>query len=250
MIRKSGPAYSYFELLDACGEAGCPLCALGNTAAHRNLQTLIFEGVNDYGLRATLRESLGYCHEHAWLLPESGESAPLGIAIVHRDLLNNVSRRLEESKFNKAQRRRLRSFVAEAINQDAITITDARSSRYIPTEALCPACKDRDKIEKLALKSLIEALQNKDAKMLAALESSDGLCLPHLRQALEATRNEETFTSLVNITNEQLSALIQDLDEFIRKNDHRFRDEMITERERDSWRRALERMVGPQMKAD
>lgn len=245
MIRKSGPSYSYFELLDACQKQACPLCTLGNASARRNLKTLIFEGVNDYGLRAKLRESMGYCHEHTWLLPESGESAPLGIAILHRDLLNTVRKQLDDSEFDKTQGKRLRSFVADVISQDETPSSDARSARYIQTKAPCPACRDRDKIEKLALKSLIDALNKEDADMLAALESSDGLCLPHLRRALEAARNEQVFATLVNITNAQLSGLIQELDEFIRKNDYRFRDEKITERERGSWRRALDRLVGP-----
>ncbi len=64
-------------------------------------------------------------------------------------------------------------------------------------------------------------------------------------RALESVHNREAFDLLVTITQEQLSSLIQDLDEFIRKNDHRFRDEKISEAERSSWRRALLRVVGP-----
>ena len=81
--------------------------------------------------------------------------------------------------------------------------------------------------------------------MLAALKSSDGLCVAHLRQTLELTRNAQAFETLVALSQEQLSELIQELDEFIRKSDHRFRDEKITEQERESWRRALQRVVGP-----
>ena len=103
MIGKSTPSFSYFEILDACQEPACPVCSLGHAAARRNVNTLIYEGVNDYGLRAKLRESLGYCHEHAWLLPEAGESAALGIAIVHRDLLNTIRERLENIKYDKAK---------------------------------------------------------------------------------------------------------------------------------------------------
>ena len=246
MIRKGSSAYSYFELLDVCRQPGCPICSLGHAAARRNINTLIYEGVNDYGLRAKLRESMGYCHEHAWLLPEAGESAALGIAIVHRDLLNNMRKRLEQIKFDKGQKRKLRTFVAEAISPDEGSVKDPRSARYLPTTALCPACQDQEKIEKLAFKSLLDALEKEDAPMLAALESSAGLCLPHLRTALESVRNAQSFDLLVTIANDQLSVLIQDLDEFIRKSDHRFREEKITEQERESWRRALQRVVGLQ----
>ncbi len=245
MIRKTAPSFSYFEILDACQEPNCPVCSLGHAAARRNVNTLIYEGVNDYGLRAKLRESQGYCHEHAWLLPEAGESAALGIAIVHRDLLNSIRQQLESAKFDKARKRNLRSAVADAINPDERTARAANSAKYLPANAPCPACKNRDKIEQLALKSIVDALKKQDVQMLAALKSSDGLCLPHLRQAMESARNEQAFDALVSISQEQISGLIQELDEFIRKNDHRFRDEKITQRERESWRRALQRVVGP-----
>ena len=245
MIRKDPSSFSYFEILDACREPNCPVCSLGHAAARRNLKTLIYEGVNDYGLRAKLRESLGYCHEHAWLLPEAGESAALGIAIVHRDLLNSVRERLENIKYDKVQKRKFRSVVAEAISPNEGTAREFNSARYISATAPCPACKNRDKMEELALKSIIDALEKRDEQMLAALNSSDGLCLPHLRQALESVRSAQAFDTLVTLSRDQLSALIQELDEFIRKNDHRFRNEKILERERESWQRALQRVVGP-----
>ena len=80
--------------------------------------------------------------------------------------------------------------------------------------------------------------------MRSALESSDGLCIPHLRQALNFARSQQAFDELIDITKVQLSALIDDLDEFIHKNDHRFRDEKISSEEKDSWQKALHRTSG------
>lgn len=244
MRKKGAPPYSYFELLDACQKPGCPICTLGHAAARRNIQTLVYEGVNDYGVRAKLRESLGYCYEHAWLLPEGGESAALGIAIIHRDLLNTVRQSLEKIKYDKSTRRKFRSIVADTISPNDRLGEDPRTARYLPTTASCPACMDRLKVENLAFKSLIDALEKEDKPMITALEHSAGLCLPHLRQSLEEVRGLPSFSTLVNISKAQIEVLIGELDEFIRKNDHRFRDEKITAQERDSWRRALERMVG------
>ncbi|MDX1412779.1 MAG: DUF6062 family protein [Candidatus Promineifilaceae bacterium] len=245
MIRKGSPSYSYFEILDACKQPDCPVCSLGHAAARRNINTLIYEGVNDYGLRAKLRESLGYCHEHAWLLPEAGESAALGIAIVHRDLLNTIREQLNNTDFDKSQSRKIRSLVADAISPENNKARSTKSARFLPAKEPCPACKNRDKMEELALKSIDDALKKSDQEMEAALRESDGLCLPHLRQALESTGSQQAFETLVILSKEQISALIGELDEFIRKSDHRFREEKITERERESWRRALKRVVGP-----
>jgi Family of unknown function (DUF6062) len=235
--------FSYFELLDACKESGCPLCRLGRRSARRHLAGVIYDGVNDVPLRAALRDSYGYCHDHAWMLPTSGESAPLGIAIIHRDILNTLDQRLAAEKYNKQRGSSLRSFVTGALRASFAAPYPERA-RAVPASLPCPACRQREEAEQLTLASLLEALDGEDLTMRNALESSDGLCLPHLRQALDASRTQQTFAALVSLTQRQLAELIQDLDEFIRKSDHRFRDEKISVREAGSWQRALGRVSG------
>jgi hypothetical protein len=232
-------------MLDACKEPNCPVCRLGQASANRHLTSLIYDSVNDVSLRATLRESLGYCQEHTWLLPDAGDSAPLGIAVIYRDLLNTIHKRLGDSDYGKVRRSSLKSVVTEAMGLGDGTSRTTATVKYLPVRSQCPACERRDEAEKLALKSLSDALEKQDADMKSALKSSDGLCLPHLRRALEIAHNRDAFDLLVTITQGQLITLIQDLDEFIRKNDHRFRHEKISESERVSWRQALQRMVGP-----
>lgn len=243
-MKRGSQSYSYYEVIDACQEPDCPICRLGQASANRHLTSLIYDSVNDVSLRATLRESLGYCKDHAWLLPNAGDSAPLGIAVIHRDLLNTIHKRLGESRFGKSRRNSLKSVVSGAMGFDGGASQTETTAKYLTVKAQCPACERRDEAEKLALKSVTNALEKQDADMQSALQNSDGLCLSHLRWALETARNREAFDLLVTITQEQLSSLIQDLDEFIRKSDHRFRDEKISETERGSWRRALQRVVG------
>lgn len=243
-MTRGGRAFSYYDILDACQEPGCPICRLGQRAAKRHLDGVIFDSVNDVQLRETLRQSLGYCHAHAWQLPDAGESAPLGIAIIHRDILNSVRQRLADADFapDRSARARLRSLV-EAINLDALP-TGTAPDRYLRPTAVCPACERRAEVERLAFVALAEALEEPDEAMLDALRRSDGLCVPHLRRALSTLRTEAAFRSLVDLTRAQLSALIDSLDEYIRKRDHRFREEAISAAEGDSWRRALGRAAG------
>jgi hypothetical protein len=241
-LTKGPTTFNYFEIIDACKEPGCPICRLGQRSAQRQLTSLIYSGVNDVPLRATLRDSYGYCHEHAWMLPESGESAPLGIAIVHRDILNTLRARLSEESYSKEKRSSLRAAVADALNPDPTAVQER--SKHIPQKTLCPACERRLETEHLAFASLLEALDKEDQPMRAALESSDGLCIVHLRQALNLARSPQAFETLVEITAEQLSTLIDDLDAFIRKNDHRFREERISSKEKASWQHALQLTSG------
>jgi len=72
----------YFELRDALQAAGCSLCRLGRRAATRYIDTLNYEGVNDPGLRRTLRNAHGLCHRHAWQWTQM-RGSPLGVAIVY-----------------------------------------------------------------------------------------------------------------------------------------------------------------------
>lgn len=248
MTKRGSQSYSYYETIDACGEPGCPLCQLGQASANRHLTSLIYDSVNDIDLRDTLRASLGYCREHTWLLPHAGDSAPLGIAVVHRDLVNTIYKRLGTIDFAKSRGDRLRAAVTAAAGLGGNLRREGENAQHLPQKAQCPACERRDEAESLALKSISEALASRDEGMVAALKGSDGLCLVHLRLALESAPNRESFELLVSLTRAQLDALLHDLDEFIRKSDHRFRDERISDQERSSWRRALQRIVGPETK--
>ncbi len=247
-MRRGSQSFSYYEVIDACAETGCPLCRLGQASANRHLTSLIYDSVNDVDLRATLRDSLGYCKEHAWLLPRAGDSAPLGIAVIHRDLLNTIHKLLGESAYDKSRRSSLRSVMTGVMGLDDGPEREPTVAKYLSEKAQCPACERRNEAEKLALKSISEALAKADTDMTAALQQSDGFCLLHLRMALEAARNPEAFEALVTITQQQLATLIGNLDEFIRKNDHRFRHETISDDERASWRVALQRVAGMETK--
>jgi len=80
-------------------------------------------------------------------------------------------------------------------------------------------------------------------EMADALQESDGLCLPHLRLALELVRNVSACERLLAIHREKLQSLRAELTEFIRKNDYQFRAEGIGS-EGDAWLRAVGLIVG------
>ncbi|MCZ7667333.1 MAG: DUF6062 family protein [Chloroflexi bacterium] len=77
--------------MEASDQPGCPVCRWSNISVERQLKGLIFDSVNDVDTRLGIRESLGFCPEHAWQLPESEDNAPLGIAFIYRDVLNTVN---------------------------------------------------------------------------------------------------------------------------------------------------------------
>lgn len=236
----------YDQVLDACALEGCPICRLRADSARRHIDAVIYDGVNDIPLRSQLRLSQGYCREHSWQLPDAGGSAPLGIAIIHRDVLHNFAQSLQKTKFNQAIGNRLRAALAGSSEK-----VQFRSDSRLEPQGPCPACANAEVIERLSMEATMEVLGEDDLRMVESLRASDGLCLPHLRQALSMARNKTAYDHMVSITLEQLADLVGNLDEFVRKHDHRYRKEAMTARERLSWQSALQRLVGPpHMKVD
>ena len=52
----------------ACEQEGCPLCRLARAQERRWLWMLLWENVNDPGVRDRIAVSWGFCRRHAWEL--------------------------------------------------------------------------------------------------------------------------------------------------------------------------------------
>lgn len=221
------------------------MCYLAQRAERRHLEQVIYDSVNDPPTRARLRESLGYCHEHAWQLTQAGASTPLGVAFIYRDLLNTVTKALEQGGYERPSRRLSFSQVVETVDRNKpSTYTQTAVQRLTPQKP-CPACAHRDNMTTLYAIALMDALGENDARLRDLLAASDGLCLPHLRRSLELARSETAVTTLFAIHIPKLKSLQAELTELIRKNDYRYTDEKVGE-EGDSWLRALRTLVGNQ----
>lgn len=213
----------FFELLDALRAGGCPLCRLGRRAAARYLDTLNYEGVNDPGLRQALQKAQGLCHRHAWQWTRM-RGSPLGVAIVYRHLLKDLATALENE------------------TQAGIKL---RRGRRPPIAALeptgtCPACAvETEAVERYG-RTLLARLNHPD--LFPAYDAAGGLCLTHLRAVLTLADEDQART----LQTRQVAVyrrLLAQLDEFIRKHDHRFRHEPFGV-EKDAWTRAVAVVAG------
>lgn len=100
ILRSAGPSskfITYFQLLDAFKEPGCPVCTRLEEGALRTLDGLMYEQVNDPGTRDRLVESHGFCNWHAWMLPSVHNSAS-GVAIIYRHLLQETLELLRSAR--------------------------------------------------------------------------------------------------------------------------------------------------------
>jgi hypothetical protein len=230
---------SYYDLRDALAEAGCPVCRLKARDGERYLDSLLYESVNDLGVRHNVRQARGFCHQHAWQLVRP--SASLGVAILHHDVIKTVLKALNGARFQSPPLLSLQRAHESLDAQVPAAATAGLVGRLEPQQP-CPACRLEEEMETIYLSILLEHLTGEEG-LLDAFEVSAGLCLPHFRQALALMRDKAVFEALVKAQQAIWQRLESDLGEFIRKSDHRFHDEPWGD-ERDAWLRAIAAVSG------
>jgi hypothetical protein len=215
----------YYELLDAMQAGGCPLCRLARKASDSYLNALIYEGVVDVKIREALRDARGPCYRHAWRIARRRGSV-LGTSIIYRDVVNTLTKTLESQPDAPARR------FSRGLPDLARQLSATRD---------CPACGLEDDSNHRYAKTLLKHLSAEEIG--AAYVAAGGLCLPHFQVVLSHAGQGQTKTLAVW----QATAwrqLRDELDELIRKHDYRFRTEIVTEEEADSWERAVAMIVG------
>jgi hypothetical protein len=194
---------------------------LEQQSVERYLDHQLYENVNSAEWREEIRASLGFCYEHAWLGVDQRLGDALGYSIIYRDLINSILDQLNEG--------------GPARNKRASAV-DAFAPRK-----RCPVCQKRDRTTQMYLSVLEKEM--KSLEMMEALQTSEGLCLPHLRQTLEQIKDSSTSAKLLDIHRKKLASLRTELEEFIRKNDYQAIKEGFGS-EGDAWLRAMGIIVG------
>lgn len=227
-----------YKLLDACRQPGCPVCRVEEESVERYLDNQFYENVNSPRWRERLRASVGFCHEHAWLAVDKRLGDALGFTIIYHDVVNNILEQLDENSSapNPGTRKPfLRKLSAEARARIETIL------RVISPRKRCPVCEHQDEAIRTILSSLLEELTKPE--MTDALHVSNGLCLPHLRLALEQVRDVSVLEKLLTIHREKLENLRDELAEFIRKSDYQLIEKGFGS-EGDAWLRAVGMIVG------
>ncbi len=241
MILRSGNPSSkfltYFQLLDAFKEPGCPVCTRLEHGALRALDGLMYEQVNDPGTRDRLVESHGFCNWHAWMLPSVHNSAS-GVAIIYRHLLQETLDHLQTARREarpRARWQRLRERLRRS-REDTLAMLAWRRKK-----ARCLMCTFARNSEKDDLKTILEFMG--EAEFAGAFDRSAGLCLPHLYAAMAIGRDHPNLGILLAAHERRWQDLVWELEEFSRKFDYRYADE-VRGRESSSWHRVLEVFAG------
>ncbi|MGQ9730659.1 MAG: DUF6062 family protein [Candidatus Zipacnadales bacterium] len=126
--------------------SGCPICRLAVETCRRMLDALFYEHINDPHMREELLQTTRFCAQHVKEALQAGHS--LGGSIIYSDILRHVAKNL-----------------------------------VCQPSGVCPACGWETRAAAKAIETLLEHIGEKDVRY--AYVVSDGLCLPHLRQALQ-----------------------------------------------------------------
>ncbi len=218
LSRKYEKHLAYYELLEELRRSRhCAFCVLERKGIHKYFEGLLYEKVNDGGIRSSLVKSRGFCPRHAHLLSSFGDA--LGTAILYSDQINLRLKSLEQSLSRKRSR-----------------------ARKEPAEpGLCPACQAEVRLRQAHVGTLLHGLS--DPEMAAALEGSTGLCFPHFSLAMSEAKDPEVRSVLLQTQEAQLKGLASQLKKLIDTYDYR----RITggfKEEKDSWLRAVEMVSG------
>jgi hypothetical protein len=215
----------YHELVEVLQAGGCPLCRMGRRASDSYVGALLHEGVTDPDLREKLRAARGLCHRHAWRMARQRGSV-LGSAIIYRDVVNTVIKALE---------------AGEAAPSRWRTRSKQIISGGVAATAPCPACVLENDAVRRAAKTLLKHLERQE--IAEGYLAAGGLCLPHFQEVV-ALASEGAARTLASWQATAYRRLRDNLDELIRKHDHRFAGEPISEAEADSWERAIAAVAG------
>jgi len=230
--RKLGKHTLYFELIDAQGQAGCPICRLARKAAARYLDSILYEAVLDPDVRAKLKRSRGFCTIHVKMLLDRRGRA-LGIALIYRDIIGAVAEAIDKGHHETRGVFHAR-LLRKRRNSPAI-------ADMLTADQPCPACAIGEEAEDSYVDLLLAHLR--DDRFHMAYVQGEGLCLPHFLRCLERVDDEKISQRLVDPQITRYRLMIGELDEFIRKRDHRFRQEKYGE-EGDVWLRAMNAITG------
>lgn len=216
----------YHDLMADLRRLGCPICHGAHRSAWRYLDGVLWESVNDPGVRMGLRASHGYCRDHSRMLLRvaDAQSGALGVAILADDLLQHL---LSDAEMEAAAKRP----------------SSRRRRRPLKPEARCDACITVRNTEEISIRILAVADVG-SAPFEGIRRPGRGLCVPHVSLGLAILTEVADRARFVAGFRHGVQELRDELAEYARKHDYRFQHEGMVDGEATSWRRGIYRLVG------
>jgi len=202
-------------LFEALEKPGCPICRLVESAERKVIENILYEYVNDPGVRGEIRRSWGLCTHHAWLflrLALSPETAGmLGAAIIYEDVVSELIERLSRGE--------------------------------VPLDDVdCPVCRAARETEDIYVAEFTRCYNESQGFRSLYAQSPAILCRHHLALVLQGL-GEEARNALLEQQRAKLMDVRKRLESLINKHDYRSK-EPITRREQEALWEAVEALRG------
>jgi len=217
---------------------GCILCLAVRDVEERALFSFLYEGISTPSAREEFVRAGGFCPRHFRMALQqtraSGYVGPFEIGSVCQLLTNAAAEKIRQTER-----------IASSSRWAGFRKDDSTSTSGEPGEKciLCADSRGKEQDLVLALESLAA-----DPAMAQHVEAN-GLCLRHGTMSMLTWETSAHQEWLRRVLTEQVHKLKSDVDEFLRKHDHRFRNEPPGP-EADVNRRAMEFLLGPEAMAE
>jgi hypothetical protein len=240
-------ALSITNLLDAMQQPGCPICRLFRQASRRAVESFLWENVNEPDVRQGIIDSYGFCSPHTRMMAAQElytSSIALGTNIIYEHLGRITARELEQlrSAGGSSEGMDLGDRLRGWLKNLGLPV---KGAKQLQPRGICPVCEVGNNAALNSLHVLCEEIISQNdvrEKYLA----SDGVCLNHMRAAIElhSRRFPGGVRVLIDDTVERLNSQSASMKEYIRKSNWTYRDEKATEAEDTAWRKTLTFFTG------
>ena len=180
-----------FEIQDAMKRTGCPICSILRDLEEDTIKYMLYSQVNDPAVRKKLRQSLGLCPYHAWLLADIVRGNPeidlLGPSIIYEDML--------------------RTYLEEGENRNGE----------------CFLCAKTKEFERIYIEEMASCIEIDPTILDEYSKSRSTLCRRHYEMLLSHL-DGVLRAKLEEIQRGKLERIIHNLSEYIRKQDYRVKE--------------------------
>ncbi len=202
--KKFPSEYLLGQIDERMDKVGCPICYLTEKSVYDYIDSLFYENVNDPIERAEFMKGHGYCSRHLKMIETHLSTHPqlgtLGVNILYHDLLDYL-----ESAF-----------------EDGIKVGDG-----------CKLCKVEKSAQHRYIELFSEYISTPD-RMNKYANSISMVCLRHTK-ILKTLKGFDP-TEFWKIQKEKLHKLSHYINEFTRKSDYRYSNELISMEEGQAWK--------------
>jgi len=218
----------FYEMKETLGMDGCPICGMTRKAVDSFIEGMLYDKINDHGLRDALVKSKGFCSDHSWQIRRAGN--PLAHTLIYAHFLEEML--TVGSYLQKKDDPPKAPSTANAMRPVL---------KKLKPEAACPLCIYRDDAEERYLRSLVHFIQDQDFAL--QYKASSGVCRLHFLRIQKLFCPRDIKQIIIDRFYRTAYRLYLELEEIKRKNDYRFASEETGE-ERDAWVRAISFWTG------